>query len=65
MENDKPGSEDGVSDDSERSDAGDVRFAKSVTDLMDRIERTAFKRHFSDRELRWQRSSNEDQRASH
>ena len=64
MENDKPGSEDAVTDSSDRFDAADGCFAKSVTDLIDRIERTAFERHFSHRDFRRQLASTSDQSAS-
>ena len=49
MENDKPGSNDPRGTDFDLLDTGEAH-AKSVTDLIDSIERTAFKRYVSMRE---------------
>ena len=62
MENDKPGSDDPSGIDFDALDT-DEAHAKSVTDLIDSIERTAFKRYISIREHRRQYSWSSPDRA--
>ena len=65
MEHDKPGSKDPSSADFDIVGDGDETGAKSVTDLIDNIERDAFKRYVSIREHRRQYAWSFEERFEH
>lgn len=65
MENDKPGSDDPSSADFGTVEDGDEANARSVTDLIDNIERNAFKRYISVREHRRQYAWSTQERFEH
>ena len=65
MEHDKPGSDDPSGADLDTLDDANEANAKSVTDLIDRIERTAFQRYVSIREHRRKYSWSLEDRPEH
>lgn len=65
MENDKPGSDDPSNPDVGAPEDGNEANAKSVTDLIDNIERRAFKRYVSIREHRHEYGWSPELRAQH
>ena len=65
MEHDKPGSVDPSSAFDTVDEGGDEANARSVTDLIDSIERNAFKRYISVREHRRQYAWSFEERLEH